>query len=50
MKYGIDYEKVALKHTVAFQQNGHPDMLVSPSGFIINPKYCFLGASPDGCL
>ena len=51
MKYGIDHEKVALEAYVAFQQqNGHPDLLVSPSGFIINPKYCSLGASPDGAV
>ena len=51
MKYGIDHEKAALEAYIAFQQqNGHPDLLVSPSGFIINPKYCFLGASPDGAV
>ena len=51
MKYGIDHEKIALKAYVAFQQqNGHPDLLVSPSGFIINPKYSYLGASPDGAV
>jgi len=51
MRYGIDHEKVALEAYVAFQQkNDHPDLLVSPSGFIINPKYCFLSASPDGAV
>ena len=52
MKYGTtDHEKVALKAYVSFQQqNGHPDLLVSPSGFIISPKYCFLGTSPDGAV
>lgn len=51
MKYGIDHEKVALEAYVAFQQqNGHPDLLVSPSGFIVKPKYCFLGASLDGTV
>ena len=49
MKYGIDNEKVAPEACVAFQQlNGLSDLLVSPSGFIINPKYCHIGASLNG--
>ena len=36
--YGINMEK---------QENGCQDMIVSASGVIVNPKYSFLGASPD---
>lgn len=51
MKYGIDNEKHALEAYVTWQHNhGHPDLIVSPSGFIINPLYSFLGASPDGAV
>ena len=50
MKNGIAHEKVALEAYIAFQQQNGPDLLVSPSGFIINPKYCFLGAYPDGAV
>ena len=32
------------------KENDHPDLLVSPSRFIINPAYSFLGASPDVCV
>ena len=50
-KYGIENEKVALEHYVTYQHNnGHPDLFVSESGFLINSDYCFLGASPDGAV
>jgi len=51
MKYGIDNEKVALEQYVTLQhQSGHPDLLVSPSGFIVNPSFPYLGASPDAAV
>ena len=51
MKYGIETEKLALEAYVSWQHNhGHPDQIVSPSGFLINPLYSFLGASPDGAV
>ena len=51
MKYGIENEKLALEAYVTWQHNhGHPDLIVSSSGFLINPLYSFLGASPDGAV
>jgi len=51
MKYGIENEKLALEQYVLLQhQNGHPDLLVSPSGFIVNPSFSYLGASPDAAV
>ena len=50
-RYGIDMEPVAVKEYVAYQQNnGHPELSVCASGFIINTAYSFLGASPDGVV
>ena len=31
-------------------EHGHPDLLVSQCGFIINPMYSYLGALPDGAV
>ena len=51
MRYGIAYEKVALELYIKKQhEHGHPDLLVSQCGFIINPMYSYLGASPDGAV
>ena len=30
--------------------HGHPDLVVTSSGVIINPLWCYLGASPDGAV
>ena len=51
IQYGIQHEKLAVDAYVDYQQhNGHPDILVTQSGFIVNPLYPFLGASPDGTV
>ena len=50
-QYGIENEQVALKEYVAYQQaHGHPDLTVSPSGFLVSATHPFLGASPDGAV
>ena len=50
-RYGIENEQVALKEYLAYQQShGHPELAVGASGFLINPAYSFLGASPDGAV
>ena len=50
-QHGIDNEDLAVQKYILHQkENGHPELLVSPSDFIINPAYSFLGASPDGCV
>ena len=51
-RYGIENEQLALKEYIAYQHShGHPDLAVSPSGFLINKDYhpC-LGATPDGAV
>jgi len=48
LQCGIDNEKLPLEQYVLLQhQNGHPDLQVSPSGFIVNPSYSYFGSSPD---
>ena len=50
-QHGIDKEDMAGQKYISYQkENSHPDLLVSPSGFIINPAYSFLGASPNECV
>ena len=51
MRYGIDHEQLAIEQYTQHQQaNGHPELLTTKSGFIINPSFPFLGASPDGAV
>ena len=51
MRYGIAFENVALEAYIKKQhEDGHPDLLVSQCGFLINPMYPCLGASPDGAV
>ena len=50
-KYGLEKEAVAVKEYVSHQHSyGHPDLTVSPSGFIVSCTHSFLGASPDGVV
>ena len=50
-EWGISNESSALQAYQAKQrENGHPELVVCKSGFIINPLYPFLGASPDGAV
>ena len=50
-RYGIENEKVALeKYTIYQRTNGHPDIIVSPSGFHTSSEYPYLGSSPDGAV
>ena len=49
--YGIEKEGCARKEYMTYQNNnGHPEIVVTASGVIINPLWSFLGASPDGAL
>lgn len=51
INYGIENEKLALKEYTKYQQSlGMNDLVVAPSGVIINPNYSFLGSSPDGAV
>ena len=44
-------EPVAICKYVEYQQsNGHPDLTVCASGFIVYTPHPFLGASPDGAV
>ena len=41
----------AIEQYTKYQQaNGHPALLVTKSGFLVNPSVPFLGASPDGAV
>lgn len=49
--YAIENEQIAIKEYITYQcSRGHPDISVSPSGFLVSPTHPFLGASPDGAL
>ena len=51
MRYGIDNEELALaKYTEYQKANKHPEFFVTKSGFLINPSWPNLGASPDGTV
>ena len=50
-KYGIDYEKTDIKLYTDYQQShGHPGLIVSSCGFVINREFLFLGATPDASV
>ena len=50
-KYGIENEASAVKEYVTYQHShGHPELVVSASGFITHTAHSFLGASPDGAV
>lgn len=51
VQHGIDNEQSAVNAYLTKQQgNGHLGVVYAPSGFVINPKWPFLGASPDGVV
>jgi len=51
MRYGIDNEDLALAKYAEHQKaRRHQEFLVTKSGFLINPSWPFLGASPDGAV
>ena len=44
-------EQVACKEYVAYQRSqGHSDLVVTPSGFLVCEEHHFLGASPDSTV
>ena len=50
-RYGIENKERAVKQYIAQQHShGHPELLTTPSDFIINTNYLFLGTSPDGAV
>ncbi len=51
INYGVENEKHAVNEYKKYQQSlGNKDLIVTPSGIIINPEYSFLGTSPDGAV
>jgi hypothetical protein len=49
--YGVEKEECAAKEYMTYQNNnGHPEIVMTASGVIINPLWSFLGASPDGAI
>ena len=50
-RYGVDNEQAAVKeYTTYMCSHDHPELVVSPSGFVINTAHSFIGASPDGAV
>ena len=48
LKYGRDNEDAVANYFVKYQErHGHPGVKVFPCGLVINPKFSWLGASPD---
>ncbi len=45
--YGLTNEKIAIQEYISYQNQKCNQYLM---GVIINPNYCFLGASPDGAV
>lgn len=48
VKWGIDHEEECRQAYTTHQQGQHIGFDCSASGFVINPRHPFLGASPDG--
>lgn len=49
-RWGCDHEKIARNEYVKLMKIKHSNVKVNDSGFIINPKWPHIGASPDGIL
>ena len=50
LRWGCCHEKQARQAYEAQMQAKHENFLASDSGFHVNPKWPFLGASPDGLV
>ncbi len=51
INHGIENEKHALDEYIKYQHRlGINDLVVAPSGVIINPSFSLLGALPDGSI
>ncbi|XP_055954702.1 uncharacterized protein LOC130010736 [Patella vulgata] len=50
-KWGCDHDSTAKQHYVKFMMQHHDNFVLEESGFVINPEYPFMGATPDaiGC-
>ena len=48
LNYGRNNEDIVANYYVQYQErHGHPGIKVFPCGLVVNPKYSWLGASPD---
>lgn len=48
LNYGRSNEDIVANYYVQYQErHGHPGIKVFPCGLVVNPKYSWLGASPD---
>ena len=48
LNYGCNNEDIVANYYVQYQErHGHPGIKVFPCGLVVNPKYSWLGASPD---
>ncbi len=49
-KWGCSHEQVARKRYEDIMKKSHEDFQVADSGFVINPRWPFAGATPDGTV
>ena len=48
LRYGCENEDPVAKYYVQYQErHGHTGLQIFPCGLVVNPKYSWLGASPD---
>ena len=50
IKWGIEHEETAKQQYTIQMQHSHEGFKYDPAGFVINPLYPHLGASPDGFI
>ena len=48
--WGVKREKKAQQLYLKFQKHGHIDLCIAENGLVINPRWPFIGASPDGIV
>ena len=48
--WGCSHEKAAREHYMELSRNSHDNIVVEECGFVINPCWPHLGASPDGIV
>ena len=49
-RWGCNHEKVALEQYKYLKGAQHSDLSLSESGFVINPMWPHIGATPDGIV
>ena len=50
LKWGRVNEDKERQQYISFMEGKHDNFIVNESGLVVDPKYSFLGASPDGLV